>query len=207
MNTQDVTQAKQEIRARVRQARGLMSELELKTAKTALTKQLIALVTARGARSVSCYLPVRSEPDTTEFITWARANGVRLLLPSCRKDLLLDWIEPSSTETVPGLFGIPEPVGEFYSPLEVQGVDLMMIPGCAAATDGTRLGWGGGFFDRTIGSMETAPPVFTVLYDNEIFARLPRDVHDAPVTGAVTPSGVKYLDRSPLTSEITVTNQ
>ncbi len=205
MDELDITSNKRYIRARVRSARAAMSQADRAASAKSLTQQLVSLVTARGARSVSCYLPVRTEPDTSEFIQWARDNGVRVLLPSCREDLLLDWIEPRGSETVPGMFGIPEPVGEFFSPLEVQTVDLMLIPGCAAATDGTRLGWGGGFFDRTIGSMDQAPPVFTVLYDGEIFESLPHDVDDAPVNGAVTPSGITYLDRAPLTTEINLT--
>ncbi len=51
-----------------------------------------------------------------------------------------------------------------------------------------RLGWGRGFFDKTLGSMERCPPVYAVVFDSEIVDEVPRDVHDQPVTGVVTPT-------------------
>ena len=46
----------------------------------------------------------------------------------------------------------------------------------------------GGYFDKTIGSMEGCPPVYAVVYDSELLDEVPRDVHDQPVTGVVTPT-------------------
>ena len=51
-----------------------------------------------------------------------------------------------------------------------------------------RLGWGRGFFDKTLGSMERCPPVYAVVYDTEILDEVPRDLHDQRVTGVVTPT-------------------
>ncbi|MNJ05284.1 5-formyltetrahydrofolate cyclo-ligase family protein [compost metagenome] len=50
------------------------------------------------------------------------------------------------------------------------------------------MGWGRGYFDKTIGSMEQCPPVYAVIYDSEVLDELPREVHDQPVNGIVTPS-------------------
>lgn len=182
-----VQQQKKQIRDAVRLSRGELTPAQLATAERELTAQLAELVTALGAKTVSCYLPVRHEPPTTGFSAWAAQHRVRVLFPSCRDDLLLDWIEPHGSEVVPGKYGIPEPVGEVFGPLESAEFDLMLVPACAVAADGTRLGWGGGFYDRTLGSMEQLPPVYAVVYDSEVFDALPRDEHDIAVTGAVTP--------------------
>ena len=117
----------------------------------------------REARSFSCFLPTRSEPDTRGFLAWATAEGLEALLPSSREDGLLDWISPSGEGTVRGAHGIDEPLGKTLGPLAVDGVDLMLIPAAAVDLRGNRLGWGRGYFDRTLSSMARRPAVFLSL--------------------------------------------
>ena len=192
----DIELRKHEIRAAVRARRAALTEAELTTARDGFTTQLIRLVEARGARSLSCYMPLRSEPDTRGFITWLETSQLRVLFPSSRDDGLLDWIRPTWDGTVPGKYGIPEPLGIHVSPLAVSDVDLMLIPACAVDRGGMRLGWGRGYFDRSLGSMDRRPPTFAVVYDEDLVDSVPREVHDVPVTGVVTPTQVVYLDQS-----------
>lgn len=187
-------EAKRQVRARVRAGRAALSEAQRSDAGRALTAQLVELVTARRARSVSCYLPVAGEPDTTGFVAWALGHGVEVLLPSSRADGQLDWIRANEAPTVPGAFGIPEPVGETLAPHTVSDVDLMLIPACAVDRRGVRLGWGRGFFDRSLGAMQLRPPVFAVVHDPEVLDELPREPHDVPVSGVVTPARVLLFE-------------
>lgn len=181
---------KHEVRAWVREQRAARDEADQRSLGIALTEQLSALVTALGAASLTCFLPARGEPDTRPFLSWARAHHIDTLLPSARPDGLLDWIRPSDEGTVSGLFGISEPLGEFMSPLAAHEVDLMLIPAAAVDRQGVRLGWGRGYFDRMLASMEGRPPVFAVVYDEEVFDELPSEAHDFAVTGVVTPTSI-----------------
>jgi 5-formyltetrahydrofolate cyclo-ligase len=52
------------------------------------------------------------------------------------------------------------------------------------------MGWGQGYFDKTLGSMEKCPPVYAVIFDDELVDSVPSEVHDKRVDGVVTPSGV-----------------
>ena len=75
---------------------------------------------------------------------------------------------PSPEPTSPkALFGLPEPDGELLGPIAVNDVDLLVIPAAAVGRDGMRLGWGRGYFDKTLGSMEGCPPVYAVIFDSE----------------------------------------
>lgn len=138
---------------------------------------------------MSCFLSATTEPGTWEFVQHAVARGIRVLLPITRADGLLDWaVADDSGEIAEGMFGLPEPTGEVLGPIAVNDVDLMIIPAAAVDLTGTRLGWGRGYFDKTIGSMEGCPPVYAVVYDSEVLDSLPREVHDQPVNGVVTPT-------------------
>lgn len=183
----DTATHKRRLRARTRQARSALSEAELLAARDKLTARLQALVQQHDARSVSCFLPVRGEPDTTQFIDWALASGIDVLLPCSRPDGLIDWVRPNGDGTVTGAFGVPEPVGEVLGPLGADGIDLMLIPAAAVDTRGSRLGWGRGYFDRNLASLAHRPPVFAVVYESEVLDQLPIEPHDVPLQGVVTP--------------------
>ena len=149
---------------------------------------LTQLVTESDARIVACYLSAVNEPNTRDFLNWARDEGIRILFPITRDDGLLDWTYGDGETETEGLHGMPEPVGEIMGPLVINDVDLILIPAAAIDEAGTRLGWGRGYFDRTLGSMEKCPPVYAIVFDDEVVSRLPSELHDQPVTGVVTPT-------------------
>lgn len=184
-----IEQAKRALRADLRERRQMMSDAAREHAAEGIRAQLDDLVERLGARSVSCYLSTPAEPGTRGFVDAAVRRGIRVLLPITRTDGLLDWAvaEPGGDVTE-GLLGMPEPVGEVLGPIAVDEVDLLVIPAAAVDRTGMRLGWGRGYFDKTIGSMQNCPPVYAVVYDSELVDEVPRDVHDQPVTGIVTPT-------------------
>ncbi|MET2010128.1 5-formyltetrahydrofolate cyclo-ligase [Microbacterium chocolatum] len=184
-----IADAKRALRAELRERRHAMSPAARAAAAEGLHAQLNALVAAHGVRTMACFLSTTTEPDTHAFVADAAARGIRVLLPVTRADGLLDWaVATPDGEIAEGLFGLPEPVGELLGPIAVNDVDVLVIPAAAVNPDGMRLGWGRGHYDKTIGSMEKCPPVYAVVFDSEIIDDIPRDVHDQPVTGIVTPT-------------------
>lgn len=192
-----IDQAKRALRADLRERRQNLSDGARDAAGAGIAQQLNALISETGARSVSCFLSMTTEPDTRPFIRAAVARGIRVLLPVTRTDGLLDWaVATADGEIAEGLFGLPEPVGELLGPIAVNDVDLMIIPAAAVDAHGMRLGWGRGYFDKTIGSMEKCPPVYAVIFDTELLDDVPRDKHDQPVSGVVTPTRTVDLRRA-----------
>ena len=193
----DVEHAKRALRAELRERRQLLSDTQREAAATAIGERLDALVDELGARSISCFLSTTTEPGTREFVTRAVRRGIRVLLPVTRADGLLDWaVATDDDEVTEGLFGLPEPTGEVLGPIAVNDVDLMIVPAAAVDRTGMRMGWGRGYFDKTIGSMENCPPVYAVIFDSELVDAVPRDLHDQAVTGVVTPTQTVTLVRS-----------
>ncbi|MET1051415.1 MAG: 5-formyltetrahydrofolate cyclo-ligase [Mycetocola sp.] len=181
---------KRALRAELRERRNNLTATEREKATIGVTNNLVALVTELDARSIACYLSAPNEPNTRPFLNWALANNIRILFPVSREDGLLDWTTGDEGTETEGLHGMPEPVGELLGPIAINEVDLIIVPAAAIGTDGTRLGWGRGYFDKTLGSMEKCPPVYGVVYDSEVQPDIPRERHDQPVNGVVTPSRI-----------------
>src|SRR6188472_2371978 len=189
-----IADAKRALRAELRERRQLLSQQARDAAAEGIRVQLDALVERLGARSISCFLSTPTEPGTRRFVAGAVARGIRVLLPITRVDGLLDWaVATPDGDIAEGMFGLPEPVGEVLGPIAVNDVDLLVIPAAAVDRSGMQLGWGRGYFDKTIGSMERCPPVYAVIYDSELVDEVPSDLHDQPVTGVVTPTKTVLL--------------
>jgi len=177
------------LRAEVRRARRARSVGEQEPAAAGLKEQLVALVRHRAPALVGCYLSGGDEPNTRPFLEWAAANGVDVLVPVSRRDGLLDWVAATGGREQPGLFGISEMVGEVVPASLVQRIELLLVPAAAVDRSGMRMGWGRGYFDRALAALEEPPAVFAVIYDEEFLDAVPRESHDRPVDGVVTPSG------------------
>ncbi len=188
---EQIVAAKNALRAEIRERRRIMPQHEREKTTEAFTEHLKNLVAARGVKRLSCYLATPTEPETRPFLTWAFDNGIDVLLPVSRDDGLLDWAVANDTddENV-GLFGMPEPTGELIGPIAINSVDLIIVPAAAIDHEGVRMGWGRGYFDKTLGSMAKRPPVYALVFDNEYVDELPQDVHDQPVTGVITPGAL-----------------
>lgn len=188
-----VAEAKRALRTELRERRRMLSTAERVAAAAAIGEHLDTLLTLHRARAISCFLSTPSEPGTREFIARAVRRGIRVLLPISGADGLLQWAAADDAPFAAGMFGIAEPTGSRFEAAAVRDVDLMIVPAAAVDRSGTRLGWGRGYFDRLLESMPLRPPVYAVTYDAEVLDSLPHEVHDQPITGVVTPTGIITL--------------
>lgn len=167
-----------------------MTQDERAHAATDLTAQLMGLARELGAQTVGCYLSTLEEPPTRDFVEQALAEGIDVLLPVSRDDGLLDWARFDQGGEDLDVLGMPVPTSELLGPMAVDGVDLMLIPAALVDRSGNRMGWGRGYFDRTLGSMGHRPPIFAVVYNHEVVDEVPTEAHDQGVDGAVTPDSI-----------------
>ena len=161
----------------------------------ALTQHLIDLASGLSCRSIAAYLSLPEEPGTRDFVAWACEHDIRVLLPVSRADGLLDWAPYDGEDEDEDLLGMPTPTSELLGPIAINGVDLIVVPAASVDRSGMRLGWGRGYFDKTLGSMENCPPVYAVIFDDELVDEVPSERHDQRVDGVVTPSGIVSFAR------------
>ena len=143
--------------------------------------------------------PYRNEYDVRHLAAALRRRGATTALPvvvAPRTPLVFREWHPG-VELVKGPLGIPYPVGT----REVQP-DHVLLPMLGWDGDGYRLGYGGGFFDRTLAALAKRPRVIGVAYEQAYLKTIQPQPHDIPVDYVVTergvyrrePQGLKFLD-------------
>ena len=188
-----VDNEKRALRAEIRERRRITPAHERSEATASVTQNLQQL--AGGIRSIAAYLSTPDEPNTRDFLGWACQQGIRVLIPFSREDGLLDWAPYDGKEEAEDVLGMPVPTTELLGPIAINDVDLIIVPAACVDQSGMRMGWGRGYFDKTLGSMEKCPPVYAVIFDSELVESVPSEVHDQRVDGVVTPSGITKLPR------------
>jgi 5-formyltetrahydrofolate cyclo-ligase len=186
----DITHEKRALRAELRERRRTLTSAERVRATEAVTRNLESLTGSLGVTSIAAYLSTPDEPSTREFLHWACDRGIRVLLPISREDGLLDWAPYDGKDEDEDVFGMPTPTTEVLGPIAINQVDLIIVPAATVDRTGMRMGWGRGYFDKTLGSMERCPPVYAVIFDSELVDTVPSEVHDQRVNGVVTPGGI-----------------
>ncbi len=137
------------------------------------------------------YVPVGAEPggaDLPDVLAGSLPPGGRLLLPVLLPDDDLDWaVYDGPASLTPGSRGLREPIGPRAGVDAARHAELVIVPALAVGRDGTRMGRGGGSFDRALDRAQRAV-VVALLHDGELLDAVPHEPHDRPVHAVVTPT-------------------
>ena len=139
---------------------------------------------------VSAFFPYKSEIDTRPLLGKLAGEGWTTCLPivlALGEPLMFRRWMPGEP-TVPGVWDIPRPSDD--AP-EVEP-DVLLVPLMAFDKQGYRLGYGGGFYDRTLEKLRAKKPVVAigVAYAAQETEAVPRDAHDQPLDYVMTERGV-----------------
>ena len=182
---------KAQVRAQVLAARRALGPAEHQRAGLRMTRLLLDLEDLGTARCVAAYLSFGTEPSTAEFLDRLRSEGIRVLVPVLREDLDLDWaIYVGPHGVARDEPGPPRPTGPLLGVDALAEADVVVVPALAVGADGTRLGRGGGSYDRALARVPAGRPVVTLLYDGELLPAVPTERHDRRVDVVVAPAGV-----------------
>lgn len=154
--------------------------------QTAAALTLAEAVTAAlrpGDGPVAAYASFGTEPATGPLRTALRGR-VDVLLPVLRPDGDLDWAIDDG-RLVTGPAGLPEPAGPRLGTQAVARCTLLVVPALEVDRSGTRLGRGGGSYDRALARARGW--VVAALHAGELVPALPREPHDRPVHAVVVP--------------------
>jgi 5,10-methenyltetrahydrofolate synthetase len=156
-----------------------------------LQEVLRVWLVSRPERTIGAYWPIKGEFDALPALyRWTEAEGVRRIgLPVIdRETKQLNfhvWYPGCPMEE--DAFGIPKPKDtEAFMP------QLLLVPCVGFGPGGLRLGYGGGFYDRTLGALAPKPVTVGVGYAHGFVPWLEAEPHDVPLDAILTEDGVHW---------------
>lgn len=140
---------------------------------------------------LAIYLHNDGEINTTPFIEWCWQQNIQLFLPvihpfSQGNLLFLQYLP--TTKMIINQYGIKEPQLNIQTLCLLKDLDIIFTPLVAFDTFGNRLGMGGGFYDRTLKSVNSCKTSIIGLAHNcQQVTELPTEVWDIPLPEIITP--------------------
>jgi 5-formyltetrahydrofolate cyclo-ligase len=182
--TSDVEALKAAMRAEARARRLAISAEEAAEAARALARHDLGCLGKPGV--LGAYHPVRSEIDCLPLVHHLRGSGWSVALPVIVEGAPLDFhLWDAGIPLAAGPFGIPQPSG---TPAVTPNV--LLVPFLAFDAQGHRLGYGGGFYDRTLAALRQNGTLIAIglAYDSQEVPEVPAGPHDQRLDWVLTPS-------------------
>lgn len=181
------------IRKKIRKHRKSLDQYYRDQSAVSACKLLIQLPRFSNARNIAMYLPANGELDPLPVLEKAAEMGKTCFLPVLHPMQQKLWFAPWQTGDSLGTnrFGIPEPKllhGDLTPPW---ALDLVLMPLVAFDQYGTRLGMGGGYYDRSFAYLKhrqyfRKPLLAGYGYEFQYVKKLKRNRWDIPIDMAIT---------------------
>ena len=189
MNSTEIIAIKRELRERQKARRAAALEALGAGINDDLVRHGTALLGDRSPGVVSAYYPMAGEIWPLRLMAALKAKGHALALPVMqgKSDPLLFRAWAPGDELIAGVWGIRQPAPS--QPVVLP--DILLVPLLAFDIQGYRLGYGGGYFDRTLHDLRRRKPILAVglgLDELEVDA-VPHLDYDERLDWILTPSG------------------
>ncbi|MEM8572056.1 MAG: 5-formyltetrahydrofolate cyclo-ligase [Pseudomonadota bacterium] len=189
MSESDLARAKAALRATARTTRAAAARASLDAAERAAATALTELARHAGISTVAAYLAFRDEIDTAPLIDGLHAAGHTICLPVVETHAaplrFRRWHPGGALNE--GDYGILVPsAGDWLEP------DALIVPLLAFDARGHRLGYGGGYYDRTIAALSAHRKILTIglAFAAQQVDAVPHDSLDRPLDCIVTETGM-----------------
>lgn len=191
MNSSELTELqlrKKDLRERAHAARNAQPD------KDELSQRIVDTFMAQPeysrAGTVLFYVDVRAEVRTRQHFPTALASGKKVVIPYCVDGELQLFHLESMDELELGMYRILEPKPELRTVaakhVDVEELDLVMVPGVAFDRRGARSGHGKGYYDKLLEHARLDTPLVALAFECQMFDEVPTQEHDIFMDKVIT---------------------
>lgn len=160
-----------------------------------IVNAFMALPEYATAESVMFYVDVRSEVRTRADLPTALDSGRRIIVPWCNDEGELELFHlEDMNELEIGMYKILEPAPSLRNlpekQVDVESLDLIMVPGVGFDARGARMGHGKGYYDKLLEHARPDTPLVALAFECQMFEEIPVAEHDVFMDMVITENRV-----------------
>lgn len=194
MVDENIEDAKAALRLEAHAARSALSLAQRTEAAATVAQLFFEDIALRSSDVVAAYWRIRDELDCQPILVRLMDSNQTVVLPvvvGAEQPLELRVWEQGASLYEAG-FGTLAP-SELAPQTEP---DIVIMPLLGFDSQGTRLGYGGGYYDRTLAHMNKTPKLIGLAFAAQELDSIPRDSHDVPLDAIITEAGVRHFGAS-----------
>ena len=138
---------KAELRKKILQEMKDLSQEQKQAMDRVLTERFLQHPFYQEVKTIATYLSFPHEFQTQELIKRMLKDGKKVLIPKTYPKGRMEFVVYDPKQLAKTSFGLLEPQGDLEV-VEPSQIDLIHVPGLAFTTEGYRIGYGGGYYDR-----------------------------------------------------------
>jgi 5-formyltetrahydrofolate cyclo-ligase len=184
------TDAEEKARARARLTalRRSLSFEDVQARGLRVQSRLLDTPQFQAARTVALYAALPGEVPTEALLAKALLDGktvVYPVVPSTGRLLRFHSVGQAEHLLASGRLAIREPLSGRPT-VELSAIELFVVPGLGFSRAGSRLGWGAGYYDATLGAAPSRTPRIGLAFSEHVVEDLPAGEQDVPVHFVLT---------------------
>lgn len=176
---------KHSLRHKIIAERAALSAGELRKRSHEAQLQFVGSAEFAAAGVIALYAPIRNEVETEELHRLSLMAGKKVLYPAVSGKGLIFRQVFADEDLRKGAFGIMEPKDScrVVDPAEA---DLIVVPGVAFDKSGRRIGYGKGYYDKALHSLEEMGKLVGICFEFQLVEEIVSEPHDVLMDRVVT---------------------
>ncbi|MBF0286206.1 MAG: 5-formyltetrahydrofolate cyclo-ligase [SAR324 cluster bacterium] len=177
------------IRQKILAQRAQFSALQREQASQKINGHLVQWPIFQKAEVVHIFLNQSEEPQTVSVIESCWKIKKTVVVPYMVGNNFVLGHSPltSFNQLQAGKFNIKEPISAMRQSIELEQIDLVIVPGVAFDEKGGRLGYGKGYYDRFLSQIHAF--FLGLAFDFQVVDSIPQLPHDIPMDAILTEKG------------------
>lgn len=181
---------KAKLRRQLLKQRKMLPELTWQQQSDRLCEHLGAIAVFQKAQTVLAYFSINQEPNLHSLFSQPK----KWAFPRCINQQLTWHLWQPEDPLEIGLYGVKTPLINAV-PIDVNQVDLILVPALACDHNGYRLGYGGGYYDRLFSDSKWQNiPKIGIVFEYAYLVNLPVDPWDQKLQGICTELNYYEID-------------
>ncbi|MFC8689144.1 5-formyltetrahydrofolate cyclo-ligase [Brevibacillus porteri] len=186
---------KKQLRSHILERRKSMSAKEREQLSREVCDHLLSHNRLADAKAIMAFHPFGDELDILPFLHEAKKRGQDIWLPltNIAERRLIPYRYTGPHMLKQGVYGIWEPDPTLAEEADVSKLDAIIVPGVAFDSQGGRMGYGGGYYDRFLATLKKLPFLVGVGYSIQVVEHVPLEPHDVLLDAVVTEKGILHF--------------
>jgi len=173
---------KEEIRIETLRIRNQLGIEEIENKSSLIIKKLRELEEFKKADNIMTYISLKSEVNTKDFIREElELSNKKIIVPHMENDKIEPSLLKDMNHLTKGKFKVLEPLNKELT----SKIDLILIPGVAFDIQGSRIGYGKGYYDEFLKNYLQVPKI-ALAFEEQITGLIKKEDHDVPVDIIIT---------------------
>ncbi|MBU3182081.1 5-formyltetrahydrofolate cyclo-ligase [Clostridium psychrophilum] len=166
-----------------------MKLLDANNSSTQIIDTIMKLPKFINCKNIMLYISFNKEVDTYPLAKWCLAHGKTVIAPYCikpTKQIIPYKINNLTSDLIKSTFGVMEPNHNLLDKVNIEDIDLIIVPGVVFDNDCNRIGLGAGYYDRFLLKILKSTLTIGIAYDYQIIDKVPTDKFDIPLDFIIT---------------------